>query len=418
MLTDDLVATIRSRVRAPQFPERSLIITEVGAVADGRTDCTAAIATAIEKLAAIGGGRVIVPPGTFRTGAIHLLDNIELHLQDGAVVEFSQDPQDYLPIMRTRYEGVECYNYSPFVYAAGRTNVALTGNGVLDGRADDDHWWNWTRGDHSDGTDKRELLAAAEASVPVSERRFGARSRLRPGFVQFLDCRNVLVQGVTFHNSPMWVLHPVLSRNVIIRDVTVDSHGPNNDGCNPESCRDVLITGCTFDTGDDCIAIKSGKDADGRRINVPSEDILITDCVMRDGHGGITIGSEASGGVRRVVGQRCRMDSPDLKRALRIKSSPRRGGVIEQIRFRQISIGSVAQAVIEIALDYENTRSGPYPPTVSDIEFADITASSADRALRLIGLPEAPITDVRLINCSFSGLRSTDRIEHVVGLQQ
>ncbi|QDP97084.1 glycoside hydrolase family 28 protein [Microlunatus elymi] len=395
-------------------------ITDFGAVADGRTDCTAAIAASIGDVARTGGGRVVIPPGTYHTGPIHLLDDIDLHLTAGAVLQFSQDPDDYLPIVRTRYEGVDCYNYSPFVYAAGRANISLTGKGILDGSADDHHWWDWTRagGDAGDGPAKRELLDAAAAGVPVAERRFGSGSRLRPGFVQFVDCRQVLVEGLTIRNSPMWVLHPLLCEDVIIRDVTVDSHGPNNDGCNPESCRNVLITGCTFDTGDDCIAIKSGKDHDGRRVNVPCENVVITDCLMRAGHGGITLGSETSGGIRNVVGERCTMDSPDLKRALRIKSSPRRGGVIENVRFRDITIGSVADAVIEIALDYENVRSGPYPPTVRDIEFSRVTAATAAPALNLVGLPEAPITDVRLIDCSFASMRSADRIEHVIGLQQ
>lgn len=413
-----MAARIEQAVRPPEIPDRSTTITEHGAVAG--TDCTAAIAAAIDQLAAAGGGRVIIPPGSYRTGAIHLRDRIELHLSDGAVLEFSRDPADYLPAVRTRYEGIDCYNYSPFVYAVDCTDIALTGTGVLDGRADQDHWWDWTSSERgpSEGPSKQQLRAAGADAVPVDQRLFADQGRLRPGFVQFVDCRNVLVEQVTLRNSPMWVLHPLLCRNVIIRDVVVDSHGPNNDGCNPESCSDVLITGCTFNTGDDCVALKSGKDADGRRLGIPCQNVLITDCEMRDGHGGITIGSEASGDVRQVVGRRCRMDSPDLKRGLRIKSSPNRGGVVEHIRFADITIGEVAKSVIEIALDYENVRTGDHPPVVADIEFVRIRADQAERALTLIGLPQAPISDVRLTDCRFASMRSPDRVEHVVGLQQ
>ena len=195
----------------------------------------------------------------------------------GATLKFSADPQHYLPAVFTRFEGTELLNYSPLVYALDQENIALTGEGTLDGQAGPGAWWpwkgkwggevdhGWRQGDPDQTAAVKRLGKLADAGTPPAERQFGDGHRLRPNFVQPYRCRNVLIEGVTFVNSPMWILNPVLCKNVTIRGVTVDSHGPNNDGCDPESCRDVLIEKCTFDTGDDCIAIKSGRNADGRR---------------------------------------------------------------------------------------------------------------------------------------------------------
>ncbi|WP_217632461.1 glycoside hydrolase family 28 protein [Ruania alba] len=301
-------AQILSRVAPPEFADRVLDITEFGATGDGATDCTAAFADAISACSAAGGGRVLVPAGRFRTGAVHLLDDVELHLAAGAVLAFSDDPEDYLPPVRTRYEGVDCYNYSPFLYAFGRRNIALTGEGVVDGGADEQHWWNWVKkpAPH-EGPAKQRLLAAAAEGVPVAQRVFGPGDHLRPNLLQFVDCENVLISGVTFHRSPMWTIHPVRCRNVTIRGVLVDSHGPNNDGCNPESSRDVLIEDCTFDTGDDCIAIKAAKGPDGWHPDETTAGVVVRDCRMRAGHGGVTVGSETSGESRMwwPTGARC-----------------------------------------------------------------------------------------------------------------
>ena len=172
-------------------------------------------------------------------------------------------------------------------------------------------------------------------------------------------CQNVLIEGVTIINSPMWELHPVLCTNVTIRDVTINTHGPNNDGCDPESCRDVLIERCTFDTGDDCIALKSGRNDEGRRLGVPIENVIIRDCVMKDGHGGVVIGSEMSGGARNVFAERCRMDSPNLDRALRIKTNAVRGGLVERVYMRDVTVGQVAEALVTVNFYYEEGDTGP-----------------------------------------------------------
>src|SRR5947209_4417758 len=327
---DDLPA-ILARIKPPQFPAHDFKITDYGAVAGGAADSTEAIRKAIEACHAAGGGRVVVPAGVFLTGAVHLLSNVNLYVSEGATLKFSTDPARYLPVVYTRFEGTECMNYSPLIYAFEQENIAVTGAGTLDGSASEENWWAWNR-KGPDGADAparssiRRLLDYGERGVPVGERVFGQGNFLRPNFIQPYRSRNVLIEGVRIVNSPMWEIHPVLSSNVTVRGVQISSHGPNNDGCDPESSRDVLIADCIFDTGDDCIAIKSGRDNDGRRVGVASENIVIRGCTMKDGHGGVVVGSEISGGCRNVFVEDCRMDSPNLDRALRFKSNARRGG--------------------------------------------------------------------------------------------
>ncbi|MCJ7755761.1 MAG: glycoside hydrolase family 28 protein, partial [Thermoanaerobaculales bacterium] len=332
---------ILAGIKAPAFPYRDFPVTEFGAVGDGTTDATAAVSAAVGACAGAGGGRVVVPAGEYLTGAIHLKSNVNLHVVEGATIRFIQDPAAYLPVVFTRWEGVELMNYSPLVYAYGEKNVAVTGKGTLDGQAGPEHWWPWKGGDHpqSQKPDRDRLFAEAEAGVPVAERVYGAGHYLRPSFLQIYRCENVLIEGITIKNAPMWLIHPVLSRNVTIRDVKAVSDGPNNDGCNPESSTDVLIENSLFDTGDDCIAIKSGRNADGRRLNAPSERIVVRGCRMRAGHGGVTIGSEISGSARDVFVEQNQMSSPELDRGIRFKTNAVRGGVIENVFVRDVEIG-------------------------------------------------------------------------------
>jgi polygalacturonase len=271
------VPTILARIKAPAFPNRDFKITDYGAVADGKTDNTEAIRKAIAACNAAGGGRVVVAPGVFLTGAVHLKSNVNLNVMEGATLKFIPDPAKYLPVVFTRFEGTECMNYSPLIYAFEQENIAVTGKGTLDGAASNENWWAWKRS----GADAvRRLLEFNDKGTPVSDRVFGEGYKLRTNFIQPYRSRNILIEGVTINNSPMWEIHPVLCANVTVRGVTVVSHGPNNDGCNPESCKDVLIEDCVFDTGDDCVAIKSGRNDDGRRVATPSENIVVRNCVM------------------------------------------------------------------------------------------------------------------------------------------
>ncbi|MCG5217940.1 glycoside hydrolase family 28 protein [Streptosporangium sp. KLBMP 9127] len=418
---DRQAARILAGVREPRFPRRRVRITDHGAVGDGVTDCTAAIRDAVAACAAAGGGRVIVPPGDWLTGAVHLRDRIDLHLEEGATLRFSRDPAAYLPAVYTRYEGTECVSYSPFIYARGCRNIAITGRGVIDGQADAEHWWNWTKGVDGgpsvESAAKKQLLAWGEAGTPVEERVFGADLRLRPNLIQFYECRDILIEGVTVRDSPMWNIHPVLCRNVTIRSVTVDSpHGPNNDGCNPESCAYVLIQDCLFDTGDDCVAFKAGKNADGRRVNVPCEHALVERCEMRNGHGGVTIGSETTGGVRDILARDCRMDSPDLDRAIRIKSNPLRGGYVRDITCHDITVGQVGETVIEVALNYERVDVGDYYPDVRNISVHRLTAQNGPRAWTLLGNDANPIRDVSFSDCDFVAMTGPNELRNVTGL--
>ena len=413
-------AIVRS-ITIPRFPARDFEITSFGAVGDGAGSCTDAIRKAIAACRAAGGGRVVVPKGRFLTGAIRLDSGVNLHIADGGVLAFSADPKEYLPLVFTRWEGVELMNYSPFVYAYDAENIAITGPGTLDGQAGPERWWNW-RGAGAAASARQtpartRLIEMQARGVPVAERVFGDGGFLRPNFVQPYRSRNVLIDGVKIVNSPMWEIHPVLCQRVTVRNVTIESHGPNNDGCNPESCRDVLIERCSFDTGDDCIALKSGRNDDGRRLHTPVENVVIRDCTMKDGHGGVVIGSEISGGARNVFAERCRMDSPRLDRVLRVKTNSVRGGIIEGIHMRDVTVGQVAEAIVAIDFFYEEGDAGKYPPTVRDIDVRTVTSRKSQYAFLLRGYPHAPITGVRVSDCRFDGVEKPDVIESVKGLE-
>ena len=404
-------------IRAPTFPDRDFPVTAFGAVADGRTDASAAFRAAIEACHRGGGGRVVVPPGVFLTGPIHLKSRVNLHVSEGATVRFSRDPAAYLPVVLTRWEGVELMGYSPLVYAYGQQDIAVTGKGTLDGQADAEHWWPWKRNGHpqSQKPDRDRLFAQAEAGVPVAERVYGDGHYLRPQFVQPYRCTNVLIEGVTITNAPMWIIHPVLSRNVTVRGVRVVSSGPNNDGCDPESSTDVLVEDTLFDTGDDCIAIKSGRNADGRRLAAPSERIVVRGCRMRAGHGGVTIGSEVSGSVRDVFVERSAMSSPDLERGIRFKTNAMRGGTIENVFVRDVEIGETGSA-IDIDMLYEEGASGAFTPVVRNVVIDRLTVAKATYAFFMRGLETSPVRGVVVRDSAFRGVAKGSRLEHVEGL--
>jgi polygalacturonase len=359
------------------------------------------------------------------TGPVHLADNVNLRLERSATLAFTRDTKAYLPAVFTRFEGTELMNYSPLIYAFEKQNVAVTGEGTLDGQADNEHWWpwkgsrefGWATGSPNYNAARQRLLAMAEEGIPVGRRLFGEGDYLRPSFIEPYRCSNVLIEGVTIVNSPMWEIHPVRCRNVIVRGVSISSLGPNNDGCNPESCRDVLIERTTFNTGDDCIAIKSGRNADGRRLNVPSENIIVRNCEMKDGHGGVTIGSEISGGARNIFAYDCRMDSPRLDRALRLKNNAMRGGLIEHIYMRNVTVGQVADSVLSIDFYYEEGDKGSFRPVARDIELRNVTSRKSPYALYLRGFPNAHIGEIRVIDCRFDGVEKGSVAEYVDGLR-
>lgn len=403
------------------FPDYSVSITDYGAVSDDPTKpCHEAINLAIVETSLRGGGTVEVPDGDWYTGPITLKSNVNLHLADNATLKFLTDVDLYFPAVRTRWEGVDVNNAHPLIYAYGETNIALTGNGTIDGQASRDNWWrlqayNERIGHYLNDDEKAEFIAPSrlellkwgEAEMPVYERNTTPENTLRPQTVNFTLCKTVLIEGVTLLRSPFWVLHPLLCEDLTVRNVTVDNDGPNGDGCDPESCKNVLIEGCTFNTGDDCIAIKSGRNKDGRRWGVPSENIVVRNCNMANGHGGVTIGSEISGGYRNLYVSNCKMDSPHLDVVLRIKTSTARGGVIENIWFKDVEVGTCGGAIASVNLLYEprEVAERGFIPTVRNVNMENVTCTKAENALVIDGLenPEN-VSDIHIKNCTFDGV--------------
>ncbi len=422
----DKMDNVLSSIKDPVFRENTFNIMDFGAVVNNPELLnTKAIEKAIEACHKAGGGVVLIPNGTFYTGSIELKSNVNLHLSDSSVLKFSINPQDYFPFVITRWEGWDCINFKPLIYAYKQTNIAITGNGILDGQANETNWWpwkgkeeyGWEKGmisqewNHNQVSGRDRLEAMEQKNVPVEKRLMKVEDRLRPPFIQPYLCQNVLIQDVKIINAPFWLVHPLVSENVIVRNVTMNSHGPNNDGCDPESCKNVLIEGCYFNTGDDCIAIKSGRNNDGRRWGKPSENIIIRNCIMKDGHGGIVVGSEISGGCYNVWAENCEMDSPELERVVRIKSNAIRGGNIENIYVRNIRVGECKEAVFRVEMKYENVKEGPNIPSVKNIILENITCNKSKYGIYIDGLENSvQVRNVLVRNCTFNNVKIEKKI--------
>lgn len=353
------------------------------------------IQAAIDHCATLGGGVVHIPEGVWQTGAIHLQSNIHLNLAKGAIVNFSTEPNDYLPVVFTRWEGMECYNYSPLIYANGCENIAITGEGTFEGNGQ--AWWHWKRLQQEAAT---ELCYAQSNHIPVNQRIYGTeKAALRPSFIQPIHCKNIWIQGVTIKDGPQWMVHPVYCENVRIEAIRVISDGHNTDGLNPDSCKNVLIQNCFFQTGDDCIAINSGMNEDGWRVGRPCENIVIRDCQMTGGHGGIVIGSGMSGGVKNVYASNCQIKN--THQGIRMKAMRGRGGYVENIWVENIEINQVEREAIQVNMFYQYTTVPPKStkaPRFTNIFLKNIQGSGADIAVEVIGLPERKIGTIQLEN--------------------
>lgn len=392
------------------FPEHTCPIDAYGAQADVTTPSTAAIARAIADCSAQGGGTVVVPAGRYLTGPIRLESNIALHIEEGAELFFSQNFRDYLPVVFSRYEGMEYYGYSPLIYARDCHDIAITGEGVIDGQGQ--AWWEWKRWQQQGA---KKLYALAEAGTPPEERVFGTvKEGLRPSLIGLVNCDRVRIEGVTIKNGPQWTLHPLYSKDVLIRDVTIETAGPNTDGIVIDSSENVLIDQVRLDTGDDAIAIKSGVDSDGRRVGRPSQNIVIRNCAVGRGNGGVVIGSEMSGDVRNVSVTHCQFDG--TKRGLRMKSTPGRGGVIENIWFEDISMQRISAEAVFLDMFYDSKNVvrplSNNPPTFRNFSFKNIRSLSGSDALVAVGTAESPIRNLTFDHAAFTAERGV-RLENI-----
>ncbi len=408
---------IEAQIKAPVFKKKEYLITKFGAKPnDPKFLNTTAIASAIDKCSAQGGGIVVVPAGTWHTGPLTLKNNVNLHLKEGATLLFTKDLKQY-PLVLTRWEGMDCYNYQPMIYAYDQTNVAITGKGVIDGGGTKEDWWamcgavhyGWKEGMISQRIGRPQLMKWNEDGVDVEERKMGDGYGMRVQLVNLYKCKNVLIEGVKMLRSPFWVIHPLMCENLIVRGVHIENDGPNGDGCDPESCKNVLIEDCFFDTGDDCIAIKSGRNVDGRRWNKPSENIIVRNCKMKNGHGGVVIGSEISGGYKNLFVENCDMDSPNLDRVIRIKTNTCRGGVIENIFVRNVRCGQCREAVLKINLVYEPREicCRDFPPVVRHVYLDNVTCKQSKFGVKIDALEDVTnVYDVEVTNCDWTGVQS------------
>ena len=412
-------ARIEKQIKETSFPDRSFLITDFGARKNTPYEpCHEAINQAILSCCLSGGGRVVVAAGEVYVGPIILKSNVNLHLEKGAKLKFIPKQSLYFPAVLTRWEGIDCYNAHPLIYANGETNIAITGKGVIDGQASNETWWHmsghprfgWKEGMTSQKKGGRDrLFHLAENFEPVYKRKMTPQDGLRPQLVNLNNCDRILIEDVTLTNSPFWIIHPVFCENLIVRRARMVSRGPNTDGCDPESTKNVLIEGCYFDTGDDCIAIKSGRNADGRKWNIPSENIIVRNCHMKDGHGGVVVGSEISGGFKNLFIENCTMDSPEQDRAIRIKSNTCRGGIVENIYARNIKVGECKDAILRINLKYESDENcnRAYDPIVKNVYIENVTSQKSKYGVFIDGLDDRiNIYNVNLDNCRFENVKN------------
>ena len=415
---DEEYKRIEQSIQQPKLSEKVYAITSYGAkttasAAQNQKAINRAISLASKK-----GGKVVIPAGTWNTGAIELKSGVNLVIEEGATLRFAFEPKLY-PLVRTSWEGLACWNYSPCIYAYQAKDIAITGKGTIDGGGNNDTWWQWngnprfgfkagvTTESQKLGS-RSKLLKQAEDGVAFDERKFGMGQGLRPQLINFVRSERILIKDVKMINSPFWVIHPLLCKNITVDGVYIWNEGPNGDGCDPEACENVLIQNCIFHTGDDCIAIKSGRNNDGRLWNQPSKNIIIRNCKMEDGHGGVVIGSEISGGCENVYAEDCEMDSPHLDRILRIKTNNCRGGLIQNINMRRIKVGQCGEAVVKINLDYESKEAcyRGFEPTVRNVNVEDVTCQKSNYGILIIGRDAVEnVYDINIKNCKFDGVQ-------------
>lgn len=433
------------RVSRPVIPDRTVNITEFGAVGDGVAMETRAFAEAMQALSDKGGGHLVVPAGIWRTGPIEIKSNIDLHVEHGGVIMFDPTRELY-PVIRTSFEGLETRRCESPIHAEGAHDISITGGGVIDGggydwrsvKKDKMNASQWKKRISTGGVlsedgktwypDEGFIIASLNAnmndpdpSLPDSL----IKSFLRPVMVSLRNCENVLLEDCLFQNSPAWNIHPLLCRNVIINNITVRNpeYSQNGDGIDIESCTDVVLLNSSFDCGDDGICVKSGKDEDGRRRGVPTRGLIVDGCTVYHGHGGFVVGSEMSGGVQNIKVSGCRFLGTDV--GIRFKSKRGRGGVVEGIWIDDIRMTEIVtdvllfdlyymgKSAVEAAGDDSSVEEPAFPvdettPMFRDIHISNVTCAGARRAMYFNGLPEMPVKGIDISDCTIS---STEGIE-------
>ncbi|WP_339710717.1 glycoside hydrolase family 28 protein [uncultured Kriegella sp.] len=406
----DWAITLEKQLTIPEFKKDTFNINDYGAIQDSIMVNTISFKRAIDECNKNGGGVVLVPEGIWNVGPIHLKSNVNLHISSKAVVSFSQKFDDYLPIVRIQRGGIYCYNYSPFIYANGKENIAITGKGKLDGNGQ--VWWPWK----NDQPGMAELFKMGKAGTPIEDRRFGTvEDGVRPPFVQFIKSKNVYMEGVTLLDGPSWMIHPVECTNLIFKNLTLKSHGPNNDGIDPDMSKNILIEDCILDVGDDNIAIKSGRDEEAWRIGVPSENIIVRGCTALRGHGGLVIGSEMSAGVKNVLVENCNFKKTD--RGIRFKTRLGRGGYVENITIRNIKMEDINKEAIIMNMQYdgepieknmnydEDMKSSNDTPIFRNILLENIECYGAKTAISIKGLDKSTLGEIKIKNISVTSER-------------
>ena len=427
----------------PRIPSRSVSLADFGGVGDGTTLNTDAFAKAIAHLSQKGGGRLVVPAGIWFTGPIGLESNIELNLDKDAIIVFSTD-QDLYPIINTNFEGLDVRRCLSPIHAENAHDIAITGAGIIDGSGDawrevkkrkvsSDQWKAITaRGGlvsedgkvwFPDAGYAKARATAGSLNKPADDLDENEiKTFLRPVLVSFRECERVLLEGCTFQNSPCWNIHPLWCKDVTVRNITVRNphYSTNGDGIDIEACENVLLTGSSFDVGDDAICIKSGKDADGRRHARACRNVIITDCTVYHGHGGVVIGSEMSGGVDNLLVDGCRFIGTDV--GLRFKSARGRGGLVKNVICQNIYMKDIVTYGVVFNLYYEGkseseknggAKSDVRPVDETTPEFRDftligITCAGAAQAIFINGLPEMPVRNVTFSDCRFTAQKGVE----------
>lgn len=389
------VSKILKSIVAPTFPNHEFNVLEYGATNDGITDSRTAINKAITTCSFAGGGIVVIPKGKYYVaGSIFMKSNVNLNIAEGAEIIFSSKPRDYTPFVLTSWEGTELFNYSPLIYAYHVSNIALTGKGKICGSGSVEFAkWKTTR-----FKNQTQLRQMGIDQTPVLQRNFGKESILPPSMIQFFGCSNILVEDIRIEDSPFWIIHPVYCNNVIVRGVEITSYNPNNDGCDPESSRNILIENCTFNVGDDAVAIKAGRDQDGWRVGQPSENIVIRNCIFNSKCNGLCIGSEMSAGVQNVYMENIRIKHSLT--AIYFKSNLDRGGFIRNIHVKNIKCDTITSALIRFETNYKGARGGNYPTIYKNflIENVEAKTTTCECGIYAVGIKNYPLKDILLRN--------------------